>query len=300
MTLTIEHKRIFARFLRTSYSLNYKEFSALLALAQASQKVSSRVLADFLALEHSATLAMLIKLEERNLVTKTESGEVLQVRFFTASEQGKTLAKEAVFQLDHLMRTTLWDSLPVDEFQQIMKSEIKSSVDALRGHPVEVPAKCLLDESCITADFLIFWRILIEGWASIVKRQSSLSLSEYRILGLLADLGPISLQKACDRLVICRSRTSLYKDNLNNRGFLEQENNSEDGRSIILTLTPQGRQLVGKIRDSIAATTYPEEATMPQGEDFDAGVWHVRMYNNLKKVKNGTEHALFYEAPFTP
>lgn len=283
MTLTIEHKRIFARLLRKSFSLSYKEFSALLALAQASKKLSMYTLADFLILDHAATSIILIELEERDLVVKTEPDENSSKTLFTASEQGMSLTEEAVIQLDTLLKKTLWTALPVDDFQQIMQNDVKSSVDVLRGYPMDIHPTCISGTACLTIDFLIFWRILVERWASVVKRQTSLSLSEYRILGLLADLGPSTLQKVCDCLVMPRSRVSVYKKNLIERNLLKKENNPEDGRSIILALTPQGEQLVAQMKKSIIKIVDTTRAEESQDNVLVVKAWYAQMYDNLRE-----------------
>lgn len=86
------------------------------------------------------------------------------------------------------------------------------------------------------------------------------------VLGLLRDNGPLSPSEIGARLIVTRATVTGVVDSLERRGFVRRSPNPADRRSLLVELTPEGRDVVGQVRtlihrnerDWMAVLTGPE------------------------------------------
>ena len=100
--------------------------------------------------------------------------------------------------------------------------------------------------------------------ARVYRREFGASVLEWRVLSILAQLGPAMARDVAEFSVLDKSNVSRAVRRLAARGLVAQSSHPADGRSRILTLTGEGRALHGRIA---ARSRDREEALF---EDFSA------------------------------
>lgn len=92
---------------------------------------------------------------------------------------------------------------------------------------------------------------------SLATVAEDVTLPQYRALVELAARGPLRLAELADTLAVDRSSATRMADRLVRKGLVERERVPEDRRSIRLSLTPAGAELVAEVsrrrRSEIAA-----------------------------------------------
>ena len=126
--------------------------------------------------------------------------------------------------------------------------------DATDWHPPKTTtSEALLDEDGGDAAF----RNLIYGIFTVnvnfdrirERMATALGLSgiQYHILMVVAELSddtPVTISIVADRLHTSGAYVTMETKKLMRRGFLDKQPNPEDGRSVILVLTPEGRAAI--------------------------------------------------------
>ncbi len=89
-----------------------------------------------------------------------------------------------------------------------------------------------------------------------LERDHGLGLTAYEVLMNLSDAtaGRMRMSELAERLLLSRSGITRLADRLVDRGLIERERCSDDGRGYNAQLTPQGREAVEAARpDHLAA-----------------------------------------------
>jgi DNA-binding MarR family transcriptional regulator len=89
--------------------------------------------------------------------------------------------------------------------------------------------------------------IYAKGSAIVYERQFSLTSNEWRLIALLEAAGELSLNKLATQAQFDRGLTSRIVTTLAERGYVGRQADSRDARSVILSLTPAGRNLVMRV-----------------------------------------------------
>jgi len=82
---------------------------------------------------------------------------------------------------------------------------------------------------------------------SIEEAGDGVTVTQYRLLVLVAAQGPRTVTDVATELGVNQSNASRYLDRLQRLGLLERRRSSEDGRVVNVVLTPAGRQLLRKV-----------------------------------------------------
>ncbi|MDE0057997.1 MAG: MarR family transcriptional regulator [Defluviicoccus sp.] len=83
--------------------------------------------------------------------------------------------------------------------------------------------------------------------ARVYRREFGTSVLEWRVLSILAVLGPAMARDVAEFSVLDKSNVSRAVGRLTARGLVRQTSHPEDGRSRILTLTGEGKALHRRI-----------------------------------------------------
>ena len=83
--------------------------------------------------------------------------------------------------------------------------------------------------------------------ARVYRREFGTGVLEWRVLAILAELGPAMARDVAEFWVLDKSNVSRAVRRLTARGMIEQTSHPVDGRSRILTLTGRGRALHRRI-----------------------------------------------------
>ena len=85
------------------------------------------------------------------------------------------------------------------------------------------------------------------------ERKFSLTLLEWRSIGMLAGYAPLSLKDLARRAGLDKSYASRTVSSLIERELVKSERNDADGRGVMLSLTPKGQALHRKVfADAVA------------------------------------------------
>jgi len=71
------------------------------------------------------------------------------------------------------------------------------------------------------------------------------------VLGLLRDLGRLSPSELGERLIVTRATVTGLLDSLERRGLVRRTANPSDRRSILVEITPEGRDILQQVRTLI-------------------------------------------------
>lgn len=71
------------------------------------------------------------------------------------------------------------------------------------------------------------------------------------VLGILRDTGPISPSGIGDRLIVTRATVTGLVDSLERYGFAQRSPNPADRRSLLVSITPAGREVAQQVRTLI-------------------------------------------------
>ncbi len=133
---------------------------------------------------------------------------------------------------------------------------------AVRNDPRDDPG---YDLTRVTAYRLAVLSNRLTLWsARVYRREFGTSVLEWRVLSILAALGPVMARDVAEFSVLDKSNVSRAVRRLTARGLVRQASHPDDGRSRILTLTGEGRALHRRIA---ARSREREEALF---EDFGA------------------------------
>jgi DNA-binding MarR family transcriptional regulator len=71
------------------------------------------------------------------------------------------------------------------------------------------------------------------------------------VLGLLRDRGPITPSELGARLIVTRATVTGVVDSLERRGFARRRANPDDRRSLLVEITPAGREVLQELRSLV-------------------------------------------------
>ena len=98
------------------------------------------------------------------------------------------------------------------------------------------------------------WRAYLRGTRLLERAlsedlQGSCQITEYELLSMLSEAPDQRMRMSvlADRIVQSRSRVTHSAGRLERRGWVRREPSSEDGRGVVIGLTPEGREVVGAL-----------------------------------------------------
>lgn len=82
---------------------------------------------------------------------------------------------------------------------------------------------------------------------SLAELEEAVSLTQFRVLVVLAAHGPSRLNRLADRLAVNSSTALRTVDKLIATGLVERRENEHDRREVVIELTPNGRRTVDDV-----------------------------------------------------
>ncbi|NJN98357.1 MAG: MarR family transcriptional regulator [Anaerolineales bacterium] len=95
---------------------------------------------------------------------------------------------------------------------------------------------------------------------------ANLTVSQFGVLESLYHLGPLSPGDLSTKLLKSGGNITLVIDNLEKQGLVQRERDTVDRRMIIVSLTPAGRDLIGKIFPAHVAAVVEEMSYLTAAE----------------------------------
>ena len=74
--------------------------------------------------------------------------------------------------------------------------------------------------------------------------KQDLTISQFGVLEALLHLGPLNQKSLAEKLLKSGGNITLVIDNLEKSGWVERQTNPEDRRSVLVHLTPKGKDLI--------------------------------------------------------
>ena len=114
---------------------------------------------------------------------------------------------------------------------------------------------------------------LSSGLARRYRTEFGISVAEWRVLVHVADAGAVSVRDIHERVHLEKSKASRAASRLEAAGYLRKEVNEDDRRLVALTLTPEGRALMGRLLQiAIEYQSRLDRLLAPHVEALDAAI----------------------------
>jgi len=85
------------------------------------------------------------------------------------------------------------------------------------------------------------------AYAKIGLDEAGLSHSQFAVLEALYHVGPLHLGELARRILKSSGNLTLVVDNLEKRGLVKRQQQGQDKRFFLATITPAGRKLIARI-----------------------------------------------------
>ena len=99
---------------------------------------------------------------------------------------------------------------------------------------------------------------------------TGLTLSQFAVLEALYHLGPMSLSDIAQKILTTGGNLTMVVGNLEKQRLAHRQKSPEDGRVLIVVLTPKGKALIQRIfpTHAVAITEFMSSLTPDQQEDL--------------------------------
>lgn len=118
---------------------------------------------------------------------------------------------------------------------------------------------------------------LVRAAESVVSRlnghlaEAGLTGSQFGALEALLHRGPLCQRELGEKLLKSTGNITMVVDNLEKRGLVRRERNTEDRRYITVHLTNEGRQLISELFPRHAAAIAREMSVLTAEEQYELG-----------------------------
>lgn len=281
MTVFVEHEKVIDRVLKRCHGLTTTEFCILRALYLAGGEVDGLDFAGFLMLKRNSISIALSSLARKNLVSKLPSEKDRRMLRVRETDEGIEITRNATASVYEAQTTTFWRHLTADEERggNLVASLVLAK---LRGVDYSSTAPLKETNTPITPEFIVFCKMVPQRWSYIIKKNSDLSLTDYRVLSCLIELGEEA--RASDvmrRLLLERSVVSMCKDDLRSHGLITESPDKSDRRNSNLGVTAKGHEVFSLLKDHLTTETSNMYSLCDNDLSRAVNEWHCTMYANL-------------------
>lgn len=285
MTVIREHHRLTASLMRSSYNLSYSDLTVLTTLLEHSEPIPTSWLCDYLMLERKTVWNILLKLEDRQLITKEASAADGRTMLLCLSDAGRNMAEQTNKDLAELIHNRFLTNLQDEEFFEFMRLSSKEGCSILRGHPMSELSEITDQNHFFGSSHLLLWRTLLHRWKKAVH-PANLSLSAYRILNFLGREKEMTPSLLADTLRLPRSNTSVYVRQLIQENLAHEAPNAVHERQKNISLTKKGAKKLVQLNARIDAATEEAHRALSRNGQLIVDAWYLRMYVNLSQGSN--------------
>ena len=272
--------------------LTYNEFSLLYSLVKTEDEIGCEDLADFLMLERSSVMKILIALEDRGYVVKKSDPSDARLMLVSISPLKSDCVRTLVKQANEWLLRCFGPNPFESELPQASVIEsMLDSLDALRGFAVPSVGQSPVPESLqIDSQFLVFNRGILEKWDALTREKVGLSLTEYRMLVALDQQKGFGVVDLSAKLSTSKSTVSLCKQRLVGLKLVKERKSTGDGRSIALEITKKGRQHVNDAKPSLDELTRAVHLIGTDDAVVSMQAWHSIMYGKARRALSGSKN----------
>lgn len=116
--------------------------------------------------------------------------------------------------------------------------------------------------------------------ALVIPQHFSITVLEWRTLAILDYLGQAPLVRVARHAGVLKSQMSRLVTSLGKRGLIERQPNPEDGRSALLCLSVEGKELVQRILEDSQTRNEAMLDGLSDGEREQLKALMARVYDN--------------------
>ena len=275
--------RALSAYLKSTGEATMGGLTLLLAIREAESPVSAEQLADFLFLGVRTVRNMLLSFEDAGLVHKDSNQH--DARVFTAAltDEGLAVTDRLASGVYEVLKRCFWEALPEEDFQEVMKSDMRLCLNCVRGCAVDPFGDHSKTVLPIEVDHLIFWRVVKDRWETIVRDKAEISLIGANVLHYVCEHDTSTISDIAQALISPKSAISLGVKRLREMGLLDKAACANDQRSNDIFPTERGVSL----DRSLFALLDDETRAFHMGvKESDLGVikaWYVRMFANMRR-----------------
>lgn len=280
MTVTVEHFRQVSHCVRESLGLTYNEFLALIALYETRATLGASDLADYLLLQRKTTWNILLTLEDLGLVSKTVEENDHRTMRCALTVKGEGVAVRGAEIVARFLRERFLRNLQDEEFFKFMRDSSLESCDLVRGHHVDALSVQPDRKLYFGSSHLLLWRITIDEWKQAIRGLAPFSLVE-NLLDVLEAEEVLTPSELSSLLRIPRSNATLVLQKLEGANLIHIEEDVDDGRQRIVTLTEAGTKKASTLRRAANEVTQAMHSPIKQNGSMVVDAWYMRMYLNL-------------------
>lgn len=281
MTVLIEHERVIEKYLTKVQGITLTEFCILRLLELHEGQSVGIDFANFLLLKQVSVNAALSNLEKNGYISKAVVEKDRRSKVVTITPNGIEKAHDATTNIYSFLRQTFWRNFNEDEVIAAVTagSRILAAIqpegrsDIENSEHLDIP---------ITAEFIMILKVVPQTWSAEIKKISPLSMSEYRVLALLASSPEgVSATIIASRLSLERSMVSVVKKSLEKKHYIKADISKGDKRIELLSCTEEGEELAQKVTAALTKVT----AHLYKNYDAELAAkineWHMRMYREV-------------------
>lgn len=275
--------RVLSAYLKSTGEATMGELALLLAIREAESPVSAEQLADFLFYGIRTVRNMLLSFEDTGLVHKDSNRYDARAFTVALTDEGLAVTDRLASGVYEVLKRCFWKALPEEDFQEVMKSDMRLCLNCVRGCAVDPFGDHSKTVLPIEVDHLVFWRVVKDRWEAIARNRAEISLMEANILHYVCEHDASIISDIAQALMSPKSAVSLGVKRLREIGLLDKVVCAGDQRSNEIFPTERGVS----IDRSLFALLDDETRAFHMGvKDSDLGVikaWYVRMFANMRR-----------------
>ncbi len=131
--------------------------------------------------------------------------------------------------------------------------------------PDRDPASLEVMDSLVQASFTVI------ALLSRAAAEHDLSLTQLRVLAILRDRQP-TMAELATHLGLERSSVSGLIDRAVRRGLVRRDASNEDGRAVLVSLTPDGQRLASLLTEEISDLITPMTCSLSRADEIRLGI----------------------------
>ena len=223
----------------------------------------------------------MLTLEDLGLVSKTVEENDHRTMRCALTVKGEGVAVRGAEIVARFLRERFLRNLQDEEFFKFMRDSSLESCDLVRGHHVDALSVQPDRKLYFGSSHLLLWRITIDEWKQAIRGLEPFSLVEYRALDVLEAEEVLTPSELSSLLRIPRSNATLVLQKLEGANLIHIEEDVDDGRQRIVTLTEAGTKKASTLRRAANEVTQAMHSPIKQNGSMVVDAWYMRMYLNL-------------------
>ncbi|WP_165248836.1 MarR family transcriptional regulator [Adlercreutzia sp. ZJ141] len=282
LSVMVDHVRITTAALKENFGLSYNDFALLYTLQGIDRPVDTQSIARYLLLQQKTVSLALRRLEDKGSVMRSRGFDDRRESFFCLTHGGVQQVNDAYRFVEKLLVETFLETIDSDLFEE-PKQAMKENVVMLRGFNVPAFDNRQNRKALFDVEHFLFWRYFTERASEIVQREGAMTLTDYRVLVSLCELGKATSGDLADLLNISKASMSQAKMNLYERGLMIELPDDDDGRRGVLRPTREGQIKAGHVFFELTQMTQRSHLALSDEAVILINEYYLKMYSTFHK-----------------